>query len=82
MVEAEGAVQWARVFGRMAVGKIDSSPLTRTTSARRIDVRAERAIDYELDGGHRGTARKLKIRVRPAAVNVCVPADSETAERP
>jgi len=78
VVEAEGAVQWARVFGRMAVGRIDSSPLTRTTSARRIDVRTKAEIDYELDGGHRGSTRKLKIRVRPDAVRICVPAETGT----
>ena len=76
VVEAEGAVQWARVFGRMAVGRIDRSPLTRTTSARRIDVRTKGRIDYELDGGHRGDAKKLKIRVQPAAVRICVPVDT------
>jgi diacylglycerol kinase (ATP) len=73
VVEAEGALQWARVFGRMAVGKIETSPLTRSTSARRIDVRVEKKIDYELDGGHRGRAKTLKIRVRPDAVRICVP---------
>ncbi len=77
VVEAEGAVQWARVFGRMAVGRIDRSPLTRTTSARRIDVKTKGRIDYELDGGHRGDAKKLKIRVRPGAVRICVPAPAE-----
>ncbi len=76
VVEAEGAMQWARVFGRMAVGRIESSPLTRSTSAHRIDVKAKRPIDYELDGGHRGTAKKLKIKVKPGAVRVCVPDDS------
>lgn len=73
VVEAEGALQWARVFGRMAVGKVDRSPFTRTTSARRIDVKAGSKIDYELDGGHRGREKRLKIRVRPAAVRICVP---------
>ncbi len=73
VVEAEGALQWARVFGRMAVGKVDRSPLTRTTSGRRIDVKAEAELPFELDGGHRGESRKLKIRLKPAAIRVCVP---------
>jgi YegS/Rv2252/BmrU family lipid kinase len=77
VVEAEGALQWARVFGRMAVGRIDSSPLTRTTSARRIDVKADTKIDWELDGGHRGRAKKLKIRIRPGAIRICVPDGSD-----
>jgi diacylglycerol kinase (ATP) len=81
VVEAEGAIQWARVFGRMAVGRIEGSPMTRTTSARRIDVKAGRKIDYELDGGHRGRAKKLKIRVRPGAVSICVPDGTATERR-
>jgi len=81
VVEAEGAIQWARVFGRLAVGRIESSPLTRSTSARRIDVTARYPVDWELDGGHRGTARKLKIRVRPGAARLCVPDDSPLGER-
>jgi YegS/Rv2252/BmrU family lipid kinase len=80
VVEAEGALQWARVFGRMAVGKIETSPLTRTTSARRVDITTKSSIDYELDGGHRGTARKLKIRVKPAAVRICVPDGEDDAD--
>ena len=73
VVEAEGAIQWARVFGRMAVGRIDSSPFTRSTSARRVEVKAKSPIDWELDGGHRGTAKKLKVRVLPGAARICVP---------
>jgi diacylglycerol kinase family enzyme len=77
VVEAHGALQWARVFGRMAVGKVEGSPLTRTTSARRITIKAKEKLPYELDGGHRGSAKKLKITVRPAAAILAVPAPPE-----
>lgn len=77
VVEAEGALEWARVVGRMAIGKVEGSPLTRTTSARKITVRASRKVAYELDGGDRGKARKIKIRIRPGAVRICVPAGAE-----
>ena len=30
-------------------------------------------VHYELDGGARGTTRRLKVRVRPDAITVCVP---------
>jgi diacylglycerol kinase (ATP) len=73
VVEAEGALQWARVLGRMVVGDVERSPFTRTTSARRIDVRMDRKLDYELDGGHRGRKKHLEIRVRPSAARICVP---------
>ncbi len=73
VVEAEGATQWARVFGRMLVGKVDESPLTRTTSGRSIKAKFDEKIDYELDGGHQGRTKKLKIEIEPGALEVRVP---------
>ena len=32
---------------------------------------------YELDGGARDTVRKVKAKVVPGALTVCVPADQE-----
>ncbi|MEV0610137.1 diacylglycerol kinase family protein [Polymorphospora rubra] len=71
---ADGAVQWARTLGRMAAGRSDRSPFVRITRARKIDVRFAEPVTYELDGGERGTTRRLKAKVRPGAVTVCVPA--------
>jgi YegS/Rv2252/BmrU family lipid kinase len=73
VVEAEGALQWARVFGRMAVGQVERSPLTRTTSARKVKIKAAEKIPYELDGGDRGKSKKITIEVEPGAVRICVP---------
>ncbi|BCJ67663.1 diacylglycerol/lipid kinase family protein [Polymorphospora rubra] len=70
---ADGAVQWARTLGRMAAGRSDRSPFVRITRARKIDVRFAEPVTYELDGGERGTTRRLKAKVRPGAVTVCVP---------
>jgi diacylglycerol kinase (ATP) len=71
---ATGPVQWARTLGRMAVGRSDRSPFVRITRARRADVRLDRPMMYELDGGSRTTTTRLKVKVVPAAVTVCVPA--------
>jgi diacylglycerol kinase (ATP) len=79
VVTANGTVQWARVLGRMVAGRADRSPLVDTTTGRRIDIRFETKTVYELDGGARAPAKKLKVRVEPAAVRVCVPMEGAPA---
>jgi YegS/Rv2252/BmrU family lipid kinase len=71
---AQGAMQWARALGTMAVGRSDHSPFVRITRARRIDVKLREKLEYELDGGARDAVKKLTITVVPAAVTVCAPA--------
>ena len=73
LVTATGGLQLARVLARLVAGKVEKSPLTRTTSARRIEIRFSEALPFELDGGCRGAAKKLKIRVEPGAIEVLVP---------
>jgi diacylglycerol kinase (ATP) len=71
---AQGAVQWARTLGRMASGNADKSPFVRTTKAKAVDIRLSRPVVYELDGGARTTVKRVKARVVPRAITVCVPA--------
>ncbi|ROO61371.1 YegS/Rv2252/BmrU family lipid kinase [Micromonospora sp. Llam0] len=71
---AQGAAEWARTLGRMAVGRSERSPFVRMTRARRVDIRLAEPMTYELDGGARGQAKKMRVRVVPAAITVCVPA--------
>ena len=75
VVTANGTIQWARVLGRMAAGRADRSPLVATTTGCRIDIHFDTKTVYELDGGDRAPAKKLKVRVEPAAIHVCVPID-------
>jgi YegS/Rv2252/BmrU family lipid kinase len=72
---AQGAMQWARALGTMAVGRSDHSPFVRITRARRVDVKLRDKLEYELDGGARDAVKKLTIRVAPAALTVCAPAE-------
>ncbi|WP_240943023.1 diacylglycerol/lipid kinase family protein [Planosporangium thailandense] len=72
---ARGAVQWARTLGRMVAGRTARSPLVRITRAKAVDVKLRKPMTYELDGGARGPTTRLKVRIRPAAITVCVPAD-------
>jgi YegS/Rv2252/BmrU family lipid kinase len=76
---AEGAVQWARTIGRMVAGQAERSPLVRLTKARAVDVKFRVPVGYELDGGVRKAKRRLRVRVVPGAVSVCVPDGSELA---
>jgi YegS/Rv2252/BmrU family lipid kinase len=73
VVTASGFLQWARALSRLAAGRAADSPFVTTGRASKIDVHFRRKLPYELDGGPRGSQRRLKIRTRPAAVTVCVP---------
>ena len=70
--------EWARLAGRAVRGTADRSPFLSTTSGRRIDVQLSRRIPYELDGGARGTTKRLKVRIKEQAVTVCVPDTGRT----
>lgn len=73
VVTADGLVDWARTLGRTVIGDVASSPFVESTTAAKIDVRLDRKTPYELDGGDRSGTTRLKFRVKPAAVTVCVP---------
>ncbi len=73
VVTAEGVAEWARTLARTAVGQSERSPFVRVTSARKIDVKLDRKVRYEIDGGDRVKVKSFKIRVEPEAVTVCVP---------
>ncbi|GAA0928878.1 diacylglycerol/lipid kinase family protein [Virgisporangium aurantiacum] len=71
---AEGLGQWARTAGRLVTGHADRSPLVHMTRARRrVKVRFESPIRYELDGGDRKRVSRLTVTVVPGAVTVRVP---------
>ncbi|MEV4348320.1 YegS/Rv2252/BmrU family lipid kinase [Actinoplanes sp. NPDC049596] len=76
---AQGALQWARALGTMAVGRSDSSPFVRTTRAREIEVKLKSKMEYELDGGARTKAKTFTAKVAPGAVKICVPRQREAS---
>ena len=76
---AQGALQWARALGTMAVGRSDSSPFVRMTRARTVDIKLAGKLEYELDGGAREKAKHLTAKVVPGAVKICVPAQRPPA---
>ncbi|MDG4821492.1 diacylglycerol kinase family protein [Asanoa sp. WMMD1127] len=72
---AEGALEWARTLGRMATGRSEGSPFIKITAGQKIRVKLAEPLTYEIDGGARSAAKKLKARAVPAAVTLCLPED-------
>ena len=79
---AAGALQWARTLGRMAVGRSDKSPFVRITRARKVRITLAEPTMYELDGGARDLVTKVKAKVVPGALTVCVPEDQDADPAP
>jgi len=75
VVSADGLVQWARTIARTAVGTASKSPFVQVTRIHKIEVKLNRKVRYELDGGDREKVKSFKVRVEPGAVTVCVPRD-------
>jgi len=70
---AQGALQWARTLGRAAAARTDRSPFVEMTQGRTMDVKFAEPLAYELDGGERGASKRLRAKIVPAALTVCVP---------
>jgi diacylglycerol kinase (ATP) len=73
VVTADGAMEWARTLGRAAVGDVSGSPFVDTTTGTKFDVRFDVATPYELDGSDRKETKRLKVKIKPAAITICVP---------
>jgi diacylglycerol kinase (ATP) len=80
VVTAEGAWEWARTLVRSVVGEAAASPFVQTTSGKAFDVRLANGMPYELDGGARKKTKRLKIKIKPASITVCVPAMDKAQE--
>jgi YegS/Rv2252/BmrU family lipid kinase len=73
VVTARDPVQWARTFGRLALGHPQQSPFVKVTQGKKFRIRFDQKIPFELDGGARPASKELRIKIRPASVTVCVP---------
>lgn len=76
VVTASGAVTWGRVLARAVRGVPEESPFVRVTQARKVKVRLDRKVRYELDGGDRGKVDRLRVGIEPGALRVRVPAET------
>jgi len=73
VVTAKTPWQWLRVFTRAAIGRVTRSPYVQKTTGKKISIRLGRKSPYELDGGARPGTKRIKVRVEPGALRVCVP---------
>jgi YegS/Rv2252/BmrU family lipid kinase len=73
VVTARNPVQWARTLGRLTLGHPERSPFTEVTQGTKFKIRFDRKVRFELDGGARPASKKLRIKVCPGSVTVCVP---------
>jgi YegS/Rv2252/BmrU family lipid kinase len=75
VVTARNPVQWARTFGRLALGHPEQSPFAKVTRGKKVKIRFDEKTRFELDGGARPASRKLRIKARPGSIMICVPPD-------
>lgn len=73
VVTAKGALEWARTLARTVAGDPEASKFVKLGTGRKIKVRLERPLPYEVDGSARPATDRLDIKVQSGAVTVCVP---------
>lgn len=75
VVTAKNPIEWMRTLGRVALGNAEKSPFVEVTRGRKFRIEFDRRLPCELDGGVRPAVRKMRIKVHPASIRICVPAD-------
>jgi YegS/Rv2252/BmrU family lipid kinase len=76
VVTARNPLQWARTFARLAVGHPEKSPFAEVTQGKKFKIRFDQKVRFELDGGARPARKKLRVKVHPSSVTICVPPGS------
>ena len=69
-----------RTLARTAVGHPERSPLVQATSAKKIKVKLNRKVLYEVDGGSREKVKAFTVKVQPAAITICLPKEELETE--
>jgi diacylglycerol kinase (ATP) len=82
IVTAKSLGQWIRTVGAVVLGRTENSPFVVTTRGSRIKVTFDKPTVYELDGGVRKKTKRLKIKVCPKSITVCVPVPSPAGDAP
>jgi YegS/Rv2252/BmrU family lipid kinase len=74
VVTAKNPADWARTLGRAALGRAEKSPFVEVARGKQFRIRFDRRFPYELDGGARPAVKKVRIKVHPSSIRICVPA--------
>jgi diacylglycerol kinase (ATP) len=80
VITADGVAQWAGAVGRTIAGHPERSPNFRLTKGRKVKVKLDRKVLYELDGGARSKVKAYRLKIEPAAITVCVPPQSRNGD--
>ena len=81
VITADGVAEWAGTVGRTIAGKPERSPHFRMTKGRKVKVKLDRKVLYELDGGTRTKVKSYRIKVEPQAIAVCVPPGAQNGDK-
>lgn len=73
VVSARSRMQWLRTLTHVAFGRAENAPFVATGRGTSLRVDLDRPLTYELDGGPRKAVKKLKVKVAPESITVCVP---------
>ena len=73
VVTAKNPVEWARTFGKLALGRAKESPFAEVTHGTKFRIRFDQKVPYELDGGARPARKDMRIKARPGSITICVP---------
>lgn len=71
VVTAEGWRDWAALMVRTIRKRQHASPDAHLTQGTEIDARLDGKHRFELDGGGKGTAKRLQFAVRPMSLTLC-----------
>jgi len=72
VVTAASPLDWGRALGRTVMGDPEKSPFVQVASGRSFDVRLQKKLPYEMDGGDRKPTKRLRVSIEPRAITVCV----------
>ena len=73
VITADGLGEWTRTVARTVAGSPERSPFFRVTQGRKVKVKLDRKVPYELDGGARSKVKSYRLTVEPGAITVRVP---------
>jgi diacylglycerol kinase (ATP) len=69
---ARGFIDWMRTIARSVFSTASKSPFVHVARGRSVEVKLNRKVLYELDGGDRTERKAFRIEIQPSAVKVCV----------
>jgi diacylglycerol kinase (ATP) len=82
VVSARSATEWIRLLARAGLKAAAASPFTEMTTARRVKVKLDRSMPWQVDGGDRERDKRFTIRCLPGAVRILQPPATLPAEPP